>query len=144
LILNKGTWRIDRISLTEIVKQVNLLEINPNSISLNNKVNSNALMLNSEPNKYIVSMPGNVFTFNFQLPEPNKKYEMFIYSKGYYLEWMRNDWIKDKDIVRLKKMYVNPKNYLKKQAKFYKTYEKEMEEIFWNSKVTTNQFSYEK
>ena len=144
LILNKGTWRIDRISLTEIVKQVNLLEINPNSISLNNKVNSNALMLNSEPNKYIVSMPGNVFTFNFQLPEPNKKYEMFIYSKGYYLEWMRNDWIKDKDIVRLKKMYVNPKNYLKKQAKFYKSYEKEMEEIFWNSKVTTNQFSYEK
>ncbi len=144
LQLNKGFWRIDCVNLAEIVKQVEPQTITPTSILANGKVSPNALQLNNAENKYIISMPGNIFVFNFDLPQANQNYEMFLYSKGYYLEWMRNDWLKEKNISKLKKMYLHPKRYLKQQAKEYKRYENQMEEIFWNSKIISNQFSYEK
>ena len=55
---------------------------------------------------------------------------------------MREHWIKDKDLLKLKQMVDYPKKYLKEEAKNYKRYEKIMEQEFWNSKVDTKTFSY--
>jgi len=86
-------------------------------------------------------MPGDEYTINFRLPKQDQDYELFLYSKGYYLEWMRESWIQDKDLYKLWQMVENPKAYLKSQAEDYKEYEKTMEETFWNSKLKTKSFS---
>ena len=142
IVLNKGLWRIDYLALTNIKKNVKPLEISPNSILNKGKIDNNALTLINDPAKYLVSMPGSEYKFNFILPEKNQDYELFLFSKGYYLEWMRQHWLKDKDIDKLKQMVYKPEAYLKSVTKDYKLYETKMEEDFWNSKIDTKTYSF--
>lgn len=142
LVLNKGLWRLDYASLTNIKKQVTPIEISPSTITNKGKLDNIALSKINSPDKYLLSMPGSEYRFNFTLPSTNTDYDLFLYSKGYYLEWMREHWIKDKDLQKLKQMVDNPKEYLRKEAESYKQYEATMEQEFWNSKIDTKTFSY--
>lgn len=142
IVLNKGLWRIDYVGLTNIKEQVKPYEISPGSVFNKGKPDSFALSEINNPDKHLISMPGSEYKFNFTLPDQNTDYELFLYSRGYYLEWMREHWIKDKDLMKLKQMVDNPKRYLKEEAKNYKEYEITMEQEFWNSKIDTKTFSY--
>ena len=75
-------------------------------------------------------------------PDAQKNYVLFLYSEGYYLEWMREHWIKDKDLLKLKQIVEDPSKYLRAETKNYKIYEKNLEADFWNSKIDTKTFSY--
>ena len=59
---------------------------------------------------------------------------MFIDTKGYYLEWIREEWKKEQDLDRLTQMYLRPNQFLKDMAPEFKKIESEMESLFWNSK----------
>ncbi|MFZ4704808.1 MAG: hypothetical protein ACOYMF_02250 [Bacteroidales bacterium] len=142
LVMNKGLWRIDYLALTNIKEKIEPFEISPCSILNKGKVDNTALTAINNPDKYLISMPGSEYKFNFVLPDKNCDYELFLYSKGYYLEWMRKHWIKDQDLMKLKQMVYNPRGYLKEEAKDYKRYESTMEQDFWNSKIDTKTFSY--
>jgi hypothetical protein len=142
LVLNKGLWRMDYVSLTNIKKQVTPIEIFPTTIYNKGKLDKIALGEINSPDKHLLSMPGSAYKFNFTLPNADADYELFLYSKGYYLEWMREHWIKDKDLLKLKQMVDNPTKYLREEAKNYKRYETTMEQEFWNSKIDTKTFSY--
>ena len=90
-------------------------------------------------------MPGNEFKFTFELPEKNSDFELFLYSKGYYLEWMRDNWLADKNLLKMNQLLKNPKKYYQKEAKKYKVYENTMEDVFWNSRIDTKTYNnYEK
>ncbi|HAY32897.1 MAG TPA: hypothetical protein PK536_10635 [Ignavibacteria bacterium] len=142
LVLNKGLWRIDYAALTDIKEKVKPLEISTYMILNKGKPDDAALALINDPCKHLISMPGSEYKFYFSLPEQYKDYELFLYSKGYYLEWMREQWIKDKDLLKLNQMIEHPLYYLRSQAKDYKIYETTMEQEFWNSKIDTKNFSY--
>jgi hypothetical protein len=142
LVLNKGLWRMDYVSLVNIKKQITPIEVSPSAIFNKGKLDNIALGEIKSSDKYLLSMPGSEYKFNFTLPNADMDYELFLYSKGYYLEWMREHWIKDKDLLKLKQMLDNPKNYLREEAKNYKQYESTMEEEFWNSKINTKNYSY--
>lgn len=142
LVLNRGLWRIDYAALTNISEQVKPLEISASHILNKGKPAKSALSAINNPDKYLISMPGSEYKFNFVLPDQNKDYALFLYSKGYYLEWMRQHWLHDKDLLKLKQMVDNPKKYLREEAKNYNKYETYMEEEFWNSRVDTKTFSY--
>jgi len=142
LVLNKGLWRMDYASLTNIKKQVAPIEISPSTITHKGTLDNIALSEINSPDKYLLSMPGSEYKFKFTLPRANTDYDFFLYSKGYYLEWMREHWIKDKDLLKLKQMVDNPKKYLREEAESYKQYEATMEKAFWNSKIDTKTFSY--
>lgn len=142
IVLNKGLWRIDHVALTNIKDKVIPLELSPSSVYNKGKIDSTALSQIKSSDEYLVSMPGSEYKFNFMFPDANTYYELFLYSKGYYLEWMREQWIKDKDLLKLKKLLNNPKKYLHDEAKVYKLYENTMEQQFWNSRIDTKTFSY--
>ncbi|NOT35962.1 MAG: hypothetical protein HOP11_01130 [Saprospiraceae bacterium] len=142
LVLNKGLWRLDYASLTNIVNKVAPLELSPTAIYNKGKFDKLALANIISQDKYLISMPGDEYKFSFTIQGVNTDYELFLYSKGYYLEWMREHWIKDKDLLKLKQMVNNPKKYLREEAKSYKQYEAAMEQEFWNSKIDTKAFSY--
>jgi hypothetical protein len=145
LVLNKGFWRIDFAGLTNINKEVIPTILGPTSLLKNGKSDTETLATLFNDNKYIISKPGNEFKFGFKLPSADTKYALFLYSKGYYMEWMRKDWLKDKNLPKLRQMVYKPSRFLKKEAKNYKKYESQMESIFWNSKIDTKSFSlYEK
>ncbi len=142
LVMNKGLWRIDFTALTNIKGKVKPLEIKPSSIYNKGQNDLDALSAIENPNKHLISMPGNEYRFHFELPEKNMDYELFLYSKGYYLEWMREHWLKDKNLLKLHEMVYNPKKYLRNETKDYKEYESMMEQEFWNSKIDTKTFIY--
>jgi hypothetical protein len=142
LVMNEGLWIIDYLALTNISEKVDPTEILPASILNGGSPDSTALAAVNNPGKYLVSMPGSEYKFNFILPDQDTDYELFLYSKGYYLEWMRENWIRDKNLRKLKQMIDNPKRYLRSEAKNYKRYEETMNQEFWNSKIDTKTFSY--
>ena len=61
-------------------------------------------------------------------------YEYFINSRGYYLEWIRDEWISEEDPQKIKEFLISPNKMLKDLAPTYKRIESSMEESFWNSK----------
>jgi hypothetical protein len=142
IVLNKGLWRLDYAALANIIDEVSPIVINPNNIKNNGNNDADALQNILEENAYLIAMPGNEFEFTFLLPNTNTDYELFLKSSGYYLEWMRAEWLADKNLPLLHQMVEQPKKYLKNQASAYKKYELEMEGIFWNSKIDTKAFTY--
>jgi len=142
LILNKGLWRIEHLALANIVEEVHPIEVKPCSVLYKGEPNLLALEKICDPEKYLVSMPGCEYRFDFALPEVSDDFELFLYSKGYYLEWMREHWIQDKNLLKLRQMVYKPDKYLKDVAGEYKQYETIMEQEFWNSRIDTKTFSY--
>ena len=142
IVLNKGLWRLDYAALTNVMEQVKPIEMSPERIYNKGELDNLALSSINNTDKYLISMPGSEYKFQFILPDSNTDYELFLYSKGYYLEWMREHWIKDENLLKLRQMLLNPKKYLKEEAKNYKLYETQMEQAFWSSRIDTKIFSY--
>ncbi|MBK9246616.1 MAG: hypothetical protein IPM69_00510 [Ignavibacteria bacterium] len=142
LVVNRGLWRFDYAALTTIEEKIKPISLQPVSVFNKGKVDTKALADLRSSEKYLISMPGSEYRLNFLLPEKNTDYELFLYSKGYYLEWMRKQWIKDKNLAKLSQMQTEPKKYLMEEAKEYKLYESTMEKQFWDSKINTKVFTY--
>lgn len=105
--------------------------------------NDKALASLKDDTRHWVTQPGSEYTLEFELPSGRQNYDLFISSKGYYLEWMRHSWLKDKNLLKLKQLIENLSGYLRGITKEYKRYESEMEGEFWNSKINKNSFSHE-
>ncbi len=143
LVLNKGLWRIDYIALTEIKELVRPIDLSPQQIWNKGVPDAKAMSLLHDPDRYLVSMPGSEYKIEFGLPGGEEDYELFLHAKGYYLEWMRENWIQEKNLLKLRQMFENPQKYLKAEARDYKRYEAMMEQEFWGTKIDTKNFSYE-
>ncbi|MBL7780315.1 MAG: hypothetical protein JNM22_03790 [Saprospiraceae bacterium] len=145
IVQNKGLWRLDYAALARIVQQEQPLKIAPSTVLNKGRVDASALHSLRTEGKYLVSMPGSAYKLQFALPQGAPHYELFLQSKGYYLEWMRAHWLKDKNLRKLRQMLVRPGKYLRDEALAYKEYEQYMEQEFWNSRIDTKNFSgYEK
>ena len=83
--------------------------------------------------KRLVTNPGSTYTIEYSLPEPGS-YQLFLRSEGFYVEWMREEWLKEENPELVRLMLDDPKAYLKKLTPKYKEVELLMEEIFWSSK----------
>lgn len=142
LILNKGLWRIDYVALTNIINTIIPQRLSPIRIMNKGIKDDAALASILDSSRYLISMPGSAYRFDFIMPQKNQDYALFLYSKGYYLEWMRTHWIKDKNLDKLKQMVLKPATFLKEETKTYKKYETMMEQEFWNSKIDTKIVSY--
>jgi len=146
LAMNKGLWRLDDVSLLNIVQEAKPMSVLPYSLKKNKKIDTKSLdKITSNNNEYIVSMPGDEYYFSYLIPSCKhyEKYQVFLDTRGYYIEWMRDSWLKEKNLYALKKMMDNPKAWLNEETSNYKIYEAKMEKQFWDSKWTQNNKSYE-
>jgi len=134
LKMAKGLWRIDHVALSNIVRTIEPLRIEPTKVFNNGNEDKKILDQLIDPNKTLVTLPGDEYQIYYKLPENYNEYELFIESQGYYLEWMRNEWLVDENPLRVKQMLFNPNQYLKDLAPQFKEIEAEMEESFWSSR----------
>ncbi len=140
LRMNRGLWRIDRAALTTIKAKVEPELFKPQSLIKNgSRSKADLVKLNGEESQ-LISFPGDVFQFNFEL-NPDNEYALFLYAKGYYWEWMRDEWKGEKNLLKLRQMFKNPARYLRREAAAYKEYEKSMEDVFWSSQVPAKSVS---
>lgn len=143
LVQNKGLWRIDYIALSAFSQEVIPQHIYPYEIRHDDISDTSLLHALRTPGLSFASLPGETYTLHFKFPESDKDYEIFLSSRGYYLEWMRTEWLKEKSPYKLHQMMMKPKDYLQQEAAAYKEYERTMEETFWNSKITSKAMVYE-
>lgn len=134
LRMTKGLWRLDYIALAELDEEVDPIRLLPEMVFREGKMDREASRRLREPDLQLVSMPGDEFTLVYQLPSEYQHYELFLESRGYYLEWMRSSWVQEENLQKTITMFKNPKKFLKDLAPEYKKIERQMEEIFWRSK----------
>jgi hypothetical protein len=79
-------------------------------------------------------MPGDVYSLEYELPSDFANYELFLETQGYYLEWMRQAWLNEKDLRKARLMFTNPAKFLRMMAPRFKKIEPQMEETFWRSR----------
>lgn len=145
LVLNKGLWRLDCVNMVNVDKKVKGVIISPTEITKNNIEKATFNGSKYKGDEFIISMPGDRFVYEYTIPacSDDNDYQIFLSADGYYLEWMRASWLKDKNLKELYRITHNPVEWLNDETTNYKKYEAEMEQQFWNSRWTQKYKSYE-
>ncbi len=82
-----------------------------------------------------MTLPGDEHTFVFRLPDHPDRWELFLESRGYYLEWMRSEWLPEENPARAAMMLLEPARALRELAPEFKRLEPHMERLFWGSRL---------
>lgn len=133
LKVTRGMWRLNYTSLARVKNQVKPVRIPPEIVSYEGGEDLDAKNLLSDTTHHLVTQPGDEYQLTYVLPEEFSTYEYFLESKGYYLEWMREDWYAEESRGYATEFFTRPEKTLKRLAPKYKAIEDEMEEIFWRS-----------
>ena len=134
LRLTKGHWRLDAVKLVKLDKQLNPIRLSPVTVNQNGVSADQAQQLLTDPNVALTTLPGDTYTLVYHLPKDFEDYELFLESRGYYLEWIREEWLADENPALTAMMLFNPERALRILAPEFKKIEADMEEIFWNSR----------
>ncbi|HUI30000.1 MAG TPA: hypothetical protein VLX91_07275 [Candidatus Acidoferrales bacterium] len=135
LRMTRGMWRLDYAALVHLSKKVEPLKVQPSVVVRGDTmIDEKARMSLAGEATPLVTMPGDRYSIIYKLPDDYENYEVFIESKGYYLEWIRKEWIAEENPNMTMMMFANPSQYLKVLAPQFKRIEPQMEKDFWRSK----------
>ena len=134
LRLTKGHWRLDAVKLVKLGKQLDPLRLSPVAVNQNGVSADEAHQLLTDRKAALTTLPGDVYTLVYQLPKDFESYELFLESRGYYLEWIREEWLADENPALAAMMLFNPESALRILAPEFKKIEADMEEKFWRSR----------
>lgn len=132
--MTKGDWRIDYLALASLNGKVNPIRIPPSVVLKDKRKDTKAFADLTDFKKKLITFPGDKYTLEYRLPETADHYELFLQSHGYYLEWMRKEWMHEESHQKLVQLLFNPFTMLMDLAPVYKEVEGQMEEQFWNSR----------
>ena len=82
----------------------------------------------------VVTLPGDSYTLVYERPMDFANRELFLESRGYYLEWMREEWMQEENPLALAELLLLPGRALKRLAPAYKELEPQFEAAFWGSR----------
>jgi hypothetical protein len=81
-----------------------------------------------------VTLPGDEYTLVYRLPDDFADRELFLEARGYYLEWMREEWLAEENALRAAQLFLDPAAAMRAMAPEFKRREGEMEAVFWGSR----------
>ena len=139
LRLTRGHWRLDAVGLVELGRQLSPMRLRPDEVHRNGIDDPRAKQLLAGTDAVLTAFPGDVYTLVYHLPEDFERYELFLESRGYYLEWIREEWLADENPALAAMMLFNPGSALRLLAPEFKKVEATMEELFWNSRYELSQ-----
>jgi len=133
LRLARGHWRLDHVALATLGQQVIPVRIPPQVrvATLGRAFAPDRTPATTFP---MVTLPGDAYLLSYRLPEHPERYELFLESRGYYLEWMRQEWMADENPLRALQMVADPRGALRSLAPGFKRLEADMEAAFWRSR----------
>ena len=137
LRLTKGHWRLDWLALAKLGPTVKPIRIQPFEVKRNQLTDKQALRVLLDSSKVLATFPGDEYTLKYKLPRDYMNYELFLESRGYYLEWMREEWLKEENQTQAIRMFNDPEGVLKELAPEFKKIEPEIEKQFWSSKYVS-------
>jgi hypothetical protein len=134
LSLAKGHWRIDQLTLVGLHGRAQALALDPVAVSRDGADDVDALRSLLDSSRTLVTTAGDEYTLTYRLPEDFADRELFLESRGYYLEWMRHEWLADENPQRAAALFLDPRAAMRDLAPRFKALEPAMEQAFWSSR----------
>jgi hypothetical protein len=135
LSLTRGLWRLDYVALAALGDTVHPRRIPPRAVRQQGRPDRDAQRALTRRDHPLVTFPGDAYELDYRLPAGYRQADLFLEARGYYLEWMRREWIAEEDQLRALRMLVlDPAGTLRALASGYVRQEAEMERVFWNSR----------
>ena len=134
LRLNRGHWRIDYVALVRLDRPAKVDTLPPSKVCVDGHENTEALTRLLDTAQYLVTYPGDEYELIYELPQDGVCYELFLQSTGYYLEWIRDEWVAEQDLGKAAQLLMDPSQALRDLAPQYKARETELEDMFWSSR----------
>lgn len=134
LRMARGAWRIDYVALTTVTGAVEPQRLAPREVFHRGTLAVDARRRLLDPDEALVTFPGDEYTLVYRLPDASREYEFFLESQGYYLEWMREEWIAEENPLEAARLFLDPAGSLKRLAPRFKRVESDLENAFWRSK----------
>jgi hypothetical protein len=125
LRLARGHWRLDYLASVRLGPRVEPVIVEPASVR--------DAAGRSIPKGLLTTLPGDSYTYAFHVPQ-GSAHEIFLDSRGYYLEWMRQEWVADENPRRAAQLLLDPGQLLRDLAPEFKRQEAHMETLFWGSR----------
>ena len=129
----RGAWRFDRVALARFAAAPDPIRLEPVRVEQGG-ADTAALARLLDPDRYLVTEPGDAYRLVFELPQDAAGLEFFLESRGYYYEWMRPEWLREEDPVMLGLLATRPDEALRRMAPAYARLEPRLEEMFWASR----------
>lgn len=139
LVMAKGRWRLDFIALGEIVGKDIPVRVPVSSVTRNGVEDRQALEILRDETRQMATFPGEALSLTYELPQNGTAYELFLESRGYYLEWIREEWKKEENLEKAMKAFLAPEEFVIEEAPRFKAQEATMEETFWRSRYVRQQ-----
>jgi hypothetical protein len=136
LRMARGHWRLDHVALATLGARVAPVRVaaRVGEGRLGRAFGGERQPATAFP---IVTLPGDAYLLDYQLPEHPAGYELFLESRGYYLEWMRKEWLDEENPLRALQMVVDPRGALRALAPEFKRHEADLEQAFWRSRYAS-------
>lgn len=134
LRITKGLWRIDWIALASMGDVVVPARIAPRSVRRGPVDDPRALAALTTHVEPLTTLPGDEFALDYRLPSDPAGLELFLESRGYYLEWMRSEWVAESNPMAAAQLLLDPRAMLRALAAPYKRQEATMDSLFWSSR----------
>ena len=133
LRLARGNWRIDHVAVAALTGRARPIRVRPHAITgtLGAEFAGGRTPATGFP---IVTQPGDAYQLTYQLPSDRGPLELFLDSRGYYLEWMRKEWVAEQAPLQGIRMAIDPERALRRHAPAYKRVEPDIERMFWESR----------
>lgn len=137
--MTPGMYRLDHLSLVDLLGPANGEVLLPVALTDHEGCTIKDLdaIQHRDMNK-LCALPGDVHAITFQAPQGQAdQWQLFLGADGYYLEWMRPEWLDRTDPDRLRAMLMGNDAEWQALTREYKAMENSMEDVFWNSQTPT-------
>lgn len=134
LRLTRGLWRIDYVALVALGDSVAPLRIEPREVRRGGAVDPEATAALTAGHAPLTTFPGDAYDISYRLPTHPERYDLFIEARGYYLEWLRREWLPEADPMKAARLAFDPAGMLRELAPQFKKVEPDLEHLFWSSR----------
>ena len=136
LRLTRGLWRIDYVALVSLGDSVEPVRVPPSVVRRGGSVDHAATeaLTDTAARTPLTTFPGDAYDIVYRLPEHPDRYDLFLEARGYYLEWLRREWLPEADPARAARLAFDPAGMLRELAPQFKAVEPSLEHLFWSSR----------
>jgi hypothetical protein len=130
----RGAWRLDAVGIVALDRPVEPVRVMPHEARRQDRDAPGALARLRSPDDALVTFPGDEYTLTYRLPGDAGRYELFLETRGYYLEWMREEWLAEENPLLAAQLFLDPAAALRRLAPEFKRVEPGLEAAFWRSR----------
>lgn len=128
----QGSLRFDHVAMCSVESEARPKRIRPSMVRTNGFEAPDRLEELLEPKRSLITYAGDKHQLIYDVSSDPCEY--FLESEGYYLEWMREEWMKEENAMLAAETLIEPRKALKRMAPGYKEMEPYMERDFWSSR----------